>query len=91
MAVIALILIASALLFAMFCFLLIARPHQVLGVLVYFAGRQKEWHEGKIDAEAEHKIYSATRRIEKVVLFCLFGWSIFCGALLALIEILQVM
>ncbi len=79
----------STLLFFKFCFFLMYKPSNVLGVVVYLANLQEEWHQGKIDMEREAQIYSVLKRIEKIVLVALFGWSIFCGAMLGLIDIMS--
>ena len=83
------VLMTSTLLFFNLCFFMMYRPSTILGVIVYFANLQEEWHQGKIDMEREVEIYAVLRRIEKVVLVALFGWSIFCGAMLGLIDIMN--
>ena len=83
------LLMTSTLLFFILCFFMMYRPSSILGVIVYFANLQEEWHQGKIDMDREHQIYTILRRIEKVVLVALFGWSIFCGAMLGLIDIMN--
>jgi|GEM_PF-5810624 len=88
MIIVAILLLACTLFFSMICFLLIAQPQRVLGLIVYFANMQEEWHEGKIDLEQEKRLYASARKIEKIVLLSLFGWSCFCGGVWALIEIL---
>ncbi len=88
MIMIAIALLACTLFFSMICFLLIAQPHRVLGLIVYFANMQEEWHEGRIDLDKEKRLYAATRKVEKIVLLSLFGWSCLCGGVWALMQIL---
>ena len=82
------IILMSALLLTMFCFFLVVQPSRVLMVIVHFAGVQEDWHQGVLDTEREQELYYATRRVEKIVIFALFGWCFCCGAILALFEIL---
>ena len=82
-------LILSAFAFTLLCFVLISRPEKLLGLLVFFSGHQEDWHSGKIDGELEQKHYAIARRIEWFVLFALFGWSVFCGAMLAYARLIQ--
>lgn len=83
------VLLTSTLLFSNLCFFMIYKPSHILGVVVYFANLQEEWHQGKIDMDREEQIYRVLRRVEKIVLVALFGWSIFCGAMLGLIELMN--
>jgi len=83
------VLMTSTLLFFNLCFFMMYKPSSILGVIVYFANLQDEWHQGTIDIERETQIYAVLRRVEKVVLVALFGWSIVCGAMLGLIDIMN--
>ena len=83
------LLMTSTLLFFNLCFFMMYKPSSILGVIVYLANLQDEWHKGTIDIEREAQIYAVLRRVEKVVLVALFGWSIFCGAMLGLIDIMN--
>ena len=83
------VLMMSTLVFFNLCFFMMYKPSKILGVIVYFANLQEEWHQGLIDFEREKKIYSVLGRVEKIVLVALFGWSIFCGAMLGLIDLMN--
>lgn len=83
------VLLTSTLLFSNMCFFMIYKPSKILGVIVYIANLQEEWHQGKMDMAREEQIYRVLRRVEKVVLVALFGWSIFCGAMLGLMELVH--
>ena len=82
-------LLTTTMLFSILCFLLVAAPSRILGLIVYFSNDQDAWHHGKIDIEREEKIYRVSRRVEKIVIFALFGWSVFCGAMLGLVDIMM--
>ena len=82
------LLLTSTMLFSILSFLLVASPSRLLGLIVYFANLQEDWHQGKIDIDREEKIYQVTRRVEKIVIFALFGRSVFCGAMLGLVDII---
>ena len=83
------ILILSAFAFTLLCFVLISRPEKLLGLFVLFSGHQEDWHSGKIDSELEQRHYAIVKRLEWLVLLALFGWSIFCGAMLAYARLAQ--
>ena len=78
----------SALIAAMLCFFLVVDPSRILSIIVHFAGVQEAWHQGTLDVEQEQGLYRAVRKVEKIVIFSLFGWCFFCGVLLALCELL---
>ena len=86
---IASISILLALTFTILCFVLLSRPEKLLGLLVIFSGEQEAWHSGKIDGELEQKHYMIVKKLEWLVLFALFGWSVLSGALLAYAQLLQ--
>ena len=88
-AFLATIILMSALFFSLLCFFMIVQPSRILVILVYIVGKQDAWHQGLLDIDGEEKIYKAVRKAEKVVLLALFGWCFFCGALLALLEMLM--
>ena len=83
------ILILSAFFFTLLCFVLISRPEKLLGLLMLLSGHQEDWHSGKIDSDLEQRHYAIAKRLEWLVLFALFGWSIFCGAMLAYARLVQ--
>ena len=83
------ILLTTTMLFSILCFLLVGAPERILGVIVYFANAQEDWHHGKIDIEREQTMYLITRKVEKIVIFALFGWSVFCGAMLGLVDLMM--
>jgi hypothetical protein len=84
----AVVMLTSTMMLSMICFWLIVNPSRILGVIAYFANQTEDWHQGKIDLEREKQLYAVTRRVEKIVLFALFGWSVFCGAMLGLIDLI---
>ena len=83
------ILLTTTMLFSIVSFLLVGAPNRILGLIVYFANAQEDWHHGKIDLDREQQMYSVTRRVEKIVIFALFGWSVFCGAMLGLVDLMM--
>ncbi|MEC7986708.1 MAG: hypothetical protein VX278_16190 [Myxococcota bacterium] len=86
---IASVFILSALAFTILCFVFVSRPDKLLGILVLFSGEQEAWHSGRIDGELEKKHYEVAKRIEWLIVFALFGWSVLCGALLAYAQLIQ--
>ena len=86
---IASISILCALAFTILCFVLLSRPEKLLGILVIFSGEQEAWHSGKIDSDLEQKHYAVAKKLEWLVLFALFGWSVLCGGLLAYAQLIQ--
>ena len=88
-AFLATLILMSALMFSLLCFFMIVQPSRILVILVYLFGKQESWHQGRLDIDGEERIYRAIRRIEKIVLIALFGWCFFCGAILALLELMM--
>ena len=84
--------IASVFILSAFAFTIlffVSRPDKLLGLLVLFSGEQEAWHSGRIDGELEKKHYEVAKRIEWLIVFALFGWSVLCGALLAYAQLIQ--